>query len=117
MVQRILRLLEKGLKLRKGDSCMLELRGCVSILGQCTHIAAEADSQRPEHDDDEHADGDNGAENVVAAAEAEAERTSAAAGAGAGNGRPTAARTSQRSREGRDRRLSNAAYYYWNYLR
>lgn len=111
MGQRILRLLERDLKLRKGDSCMLWLRGCVSILGQYTHIAAEADSQRPERDDDEHAaDGDNGAENVVAGAEAE--RTSAVAAAGAGTGRSTAARTSKRSREGRDRRLSNAAYYY-----
>jgi hypothetical protein len=103
---------------------MLLWRGYVSRLVQCTRSAVagvagdERDEERPEHDDDGVAD-DNAVE-VAAVVVAEAGRTfvetadvDAAAVAAVGNERPTVAgQTSRKSREGRDRRLSSAAYYY-----
>ena len=93
--------------------------GYVSRPGQCTRSAAAVvavaaehdDEQRPEHDDD--VDDDNAVE-VVAVVDAEAGRTSAdAAAVAVGNERPiVAGQTSRKSREGRDRRLGSAAYYY-----
>lgn len=105
-----MRLLEKDLKLRKGDSYMLWWKGYVSKLGQCTRTAAavvvvdaaEHDEQRPEHGDD---DGDNAEVVAVVAAVGRTFAENAGADAAAvGSERPIAAQTSRKSREGRDRR-------------